>query len=203
MWINNPPSNFLVLPFPDNDKAYVHNSAIFRYTTIARYSYVNQNTSFIGTMQSPIKIGAFCSIAQNVYCCTLENHQTTYVTTFPLRTILGMNVDYTDCIEKQDGVTIGSDVWIADGVKIMAGVTIGDGCVIGSRAVVTKNCEPYGVYVGMPAKQIKKRFPIEMIEQLLQIQWWNWSLDKIQRNAAFFSFDLNTFSGDLIEKIVD
>jgi serine acetyltransferase len=82
-------------------------------------------------------------------------------------------------------------------------VTIGDGCVIGSRAVVTKNCEPYGVYVGIPAKQVKKRFPVEMVEQLMKIQWWNWSIDKIQRNVEFFSIDLNSFEGDLNTKIVD
>lgn len=52
-------------------------------------------------------------------------------------------------------ITIGNDVWIGFGAQIMAGVTIGDGCVIGAGAVVTKDTEPYGVYVGVPA-QLKK-----------------------------------------------
>lgn len=58
-------------------------------------------------------------------------------------------------IEKD--VVIKDDVWIGFGAIIMPGVNIGEGCVIGAGAVVTKNCEPYGVYVGVPAKLIKKR----------------------------------------------
>jgi virginiamycin A acetyltransferase len=196
-----PPSNYRVLNFPNGDKAYIDHSANVGNLTIGRYSYINAKTTLNG--RYPIKIGAFCSISFNVYCWTYESHQTTYPTTFPLRVVLGMDVGYPDCIEKPEGVTIGNDVWIAEGVRIMPGVTIGDGCVIGSRAVVTKDCEPYGVYVGIPAKQVKKRFPTKMIEQLMQIQWWNWSIDKMQRNIEFFSIDLNNFEGDLNSKIVD
>jgi acetyltransferase-like isoleucine patch superfamily enzyme len=36
-------------------------------------------------------------------------------------------------------------------------VKVGDGCVIGAGAIVTKDCDPYGVYVGVPAKKIKTR----------------------------------------------
>ena len=201
MWIEIPPPNYKVLSFPNGDQAFIHNSANVGNLSIGRFSYINGNVTLNGRF--PIKIGAFCSVAANVYCWTYESHQTTYATTFPLRVVLGMDVGYSDCVEKPEGVTIGNDVYIADGVRIMPGVTIGDGCVIGSRAVVTKNCEPYGVYVGIPAKQVKKRFPIEMIEQLMKIQWWNWSVDKIQRNIEFFSIDLNNFEGDLNEKIVD
>ena len=37
------------------------------------------------------------------------------------------------------------------------GVTIAKGCVIGANAVVTKDTEPLGIYVGIPAKKIKNR----------------------------------------------
>ena len=37
------------------------------------------------------------------------------------------------------------------------GVTIAKGCVIGANAVVTKDTEPFGIYVGVPAKKIKNR----------------------------------------------
>jgi len=40
---------------------------------------------------------------------------------------------------------------------IMPGVTLGEGSVIGANAVVTRNTEPWTVYVGNPAKPVKTR----------------------------------------------
>jgi virginiamycin A acetyltransferase len=197
----DPPPHFKVLNFPTGSKAFIHETGKVNNVTIGRYSYINFNSTFGGGY--PIRIGAFSSIGKNVYCWTYESHQTIYPSTFPLRDILGVNIGYSECVRKPEGVTIGNDVWIADDVRIMAGVNIGDGCVIGARAVVTRNCEPYGVYVGVPARQVKMRFPLPMIEQLQQIQWWNWPLEKIQRNFEFFSLDLTCFTGDLCEKIKD
>ena len=54
-------------------------------------------------------------------------------------------------------VKIGNRCWISGGVTILPGVTIGEGCVIASAAVVTKNCEPFGIYAGIPAKRIGER----------------------------------------------
>jgi len=56
-------------------------------------------------------------------------------------------------------VAIGKDVWIAAGVIILRGSNIPDGCVIGADSLVTRHniLEPYGVYVGNPLRQIKKR----------------------------------------------
>jgi len=45
--------------------------------------------------------------------------------------------------------------WIGAGVTILPGVIIKKGCVIASGAVVVKNCEPNGLYAGVPAKRIK------------------------------------------------
>lgn len=40
---------------------------------------------------------------------------------------------------------------------IMPGVTVGEGCVIGAGALVTKDTEPWSIYIGTPAKKIKER----------------------------------------------
>jgi acetyltransferase-like isoleucine patch superfamily enzyme len=55
------------------------------------------------------------------------------------------------------GIQIDDDVWIGAGVYILDGVHIEEGCVIGAGSVVTRSTEPYGVYVGNPARKIKSR----------------------------------------------
>ena len=77
---------------------------------------------------------------------------------------------------------IGNDVWIGAEAMIMPGVKISDGAVIGARSLVTKDIGPYEIWGGNPAKLIKKRFCDEDIEKLLQIKWWDWSLDEIKAN---------------------
>ena len=79
---------------------------------------------------------------------------------------------------------IGNDVWIAAGVNIISDVCIGDGCVIGAGSVVTKNVLPYSVVVGVPARQIKKRFNDEVIALLESIKWWDWPESKIIENIG-------------------
>lgn len=55
------------------------------------------------------------------------------------------------------GIVIGRDVWIGANCVVVGGVTIAEGCVIGAGAVVTRDTEPYGVYVGAPARFLRKR----------------------------------------------
>ena len=38
----------------------------------------------------------------------------------------------------------------------------------------------------MYAKPIRKRFDKAIIEELLSIEWWNWSEDEIQSNLELF-----------------
>ena len=64
----------------------------------------------------------------------------------------------------------------------MAGVTIGDGAIIAANSTVIKDVEPYSIVGGNPAKEIRKRFSIEVIEKLLKLKWWNWDIEKITKN---------------------
>jgi hypothetical protein len=54
----------------------------------------------------------------------------------------------------------------------MSGVTIGDGAIVANNSHVIKNIEPYSIVGGNPAKLIKYRFSSDVIEQLLQLKWW-------------------------------
>ena len=50
-----------------------------------------------------------------------------------------------DGFKPSGDTVIGNDVWIGSEAMIMAGVDVGDGAVIASRAVVTKDVEPYQI----------------------------------------------------------
>ena len=52
-------------------------------------------------------------------------------------------------------VRIGTGSWLGAGVIVQPGVTIGSGCIVMAGAVVTKDCEPNGLYGGVPAKRIR------------------------------------------------
>ena len=53
-------------------------------------------------------------------------------------------------------LVVGDDVYIGARSVIMP-VNIGEGAVIGAGSFVNKDCEPYGIYVGSPARKIGER----------------------------------------------
>lgn len=59
--------------------------------------------------------------------------------------------------ETKRGTIIGDDVWLGARVTVLDGVEIARGCVIGAGSVVTASTEPYGIYVGAPARLVKHR----------------------------------------------
>jgi putative colanic acid biosynthesis acetyltransferase WcaF len=54
-------------------------------------------------------------------------------------------------------INIEDEAWVAAGAFIHPGVTIARGSVVGARAVVTADTEPFGVYVGHPATKVSER----------------------------------------------
>lgn len=151
------------------------------------------------TVSGPTKIGRYCAIAPNS-CFLGANHRMTWA---------GMQVRfYREMFgvplgtEKKRGVYLGSDVWVGTGVIITPGVNIGDGAVIGAGSVVTKDVLPYSITAGNPAKHVKYRFSSAIIEQLLNLKWWDWPVDRIKRNSKFFTTDLNSVT-DLNSIVVD
>lgn len=132
-------------------------------------------------------IGKFCSIACGAkFLFNSANHTLSSLSTYPFPLFFEeWNLEKKDVTKSWDNkgnIIIGNDVWIGYEAVILAGVTIGDGAIIGTRAVVTKYVPPYTIVGGVPAKPIKKRFSEEIISKLLDIQWWNWSDEKIAKN---------------------
>lgn len=83
-------------------------------------------------------------------------------------------------------VEIGHNVWIGDKVSILAGVTVGHGAVLAAGSTVVSNVPPFGIVEGVPAQLVRKRFSDHVIEQMLDICWWDWDDDKIRANRLFF-----------------
>ena len=132
-------------------------------------------------------IGKFCSIAcgtKFLFNCANHTLKSLSTYTFPLFyeewELEKSNI--TTAWDNKGDIVIGNDVWIGYEAIIMAGVTIGDGAIIASRAVVTKDVEPYTIVGGVPAKMIKRRFSDSTISALLEIKWWDWPQDRIMRN---------------------
>lgn len=111
-----------------------------RNITIGRGSFLNHNVFLDSAAQ--IVIGANCHFGMGVLVATSSHH-------------IGP-------ADKRAGdgfalpVVIGDGVWVGARATILPGVTIGPGCVIASGAVVVNNCEPDGVYAGVPAKRVRE-----------------------------------------------
>ena len=137
-------------------------------------------------------IGKFCSIAcgtKFLFNCANHALKSLSTYTFPLFyeewELEKSNI--TTAWDNKGNIVIGNDVWIGYEAVIMAGVHIGDGAIIAARAVVTKDVPPYTIVGGTPAKEIRKRFDAEVIEQLLIQKWWDWSTDKIHQCLPYIA----------------
>lgn len=132
-------------------------------------------------------IGKFCSIACKAkFLMTSGNHTMKSLSTYTFPIFYeewGGDVSHiTDAWDNKGDIVIGNDVWIGYNAIIMSGVKVGDGAIIGTRAIVTNDVPPYTIVGGTPAKVIKKRFSDDIILKLLNIKWWDWSVEKIQVN---------------------
>ena len=143
---------------------------------------VKYHFDFIGDR---LIIGKFCMIASDAtFIMNGGNHLTEATTAYPFAIFGG---DWQHAMNgksypSKGDTEIGNDVWIGQDTTIMPGVQIGDGAIIATKAVVTKDVEPYTIVGGNPAKPIKKRFSEATISKLLQLKWWDWDIEKINKN---------------------
>ena len=147
-------------------------------------------THFYDFYNDKLIIGKFCQIAKGVtFMMNGANHKMNAFSTYPFYIFEGWGTEIPQINEfslKGDTI-IGNDVWIGEYSTILPGVKIGDGAIIGTRSVVASDVEPYTVVCGNPAKQIRKRFDKGTIDFLLNLKWWNWSVEKIKQNIDILS----------------
>ena len=137
-----------------------------------------------------VRIGRYCSIAGGVKIGSHE-HPTDWLTTsrvtyephvYGWDTLMaGANAPAIHARKERfpnfcPVTTLGPDVWIGYGAFIKAGVTIGAGAIVAAQATVVRDVPPYTVVGGTPAKTLRLRFPERIVERLLKLQWWRYSI---------------------------
>lgn len=89
---------------------------------------------------APVVLKDNVTVSQGAFLCTASHDITD-----PLNHLVTAPIKIEDC------------AWVAADAFVGMGVTIGQGAVVGARAAVFKDVEPWTVVGGNPAKFIKKR----------------------------------------------
>lgn len=186
------------------DESVIERCRVGNYVSVNRRNYINDSCigdfsyTGINTIINFAKIGRFCSIARNVDIGGMD-HDMDYVSTIPRFRIEQALCGSKPVAPKMAHCSIGNDVWIATGAIVLNKANIGDGAIIGAGAVVTKDIPPYAIAVGVPAKVIGYRCSSELMEELIELQWWNFPLEVIKENVNLL---LNEkLSYDVIDKL--
>jgi virginiamycin A acetyltransferase len=130
-------------------------------------------------------IGKFCAIARGAtFIMNGANHKMAGFSTYPFQ-IFGQGWERVmpgegELPYKGDTI-VGHDVWVGYQATLMPGVTIGEGAIVASKSVVTSDVPAYSIVGGNPAKVLKFRFDEATIAELLRLEWWHWSPDRITR----------------------
>lgn len=141
-----------------------------------------------------LEIGRYCSIADEVVIFLGNEHRTDFVSTHPFNVLHPRHAHVTGHPATRGNVTIGNDVWLGYRAVILSGTTIGDGAVVGAGAIVSKPVPPYAIVAGSPARVVRTRFPPEIVERLLQVQWWTWEEEEVHSLVGrLMSTDVEAF----------
>lgn len=142
---------------------------------VGAFTFVNMDSVIFPN----VRIGKFCSIARGCEIGVADHPMHLLSShTFQYNTVLFPSYpgyDFKRSIKHtaHSPTEIGSDVWIGAQCVIRSGVKIGHGAVVGANSVVTKDIEPYAIYVGSPARKIRYRFDESVVEELVNSNWWN------------------------------
>ncbi|MEP9354612.1 chloramphenicol acetyltransferase [Xanthobacter sp. KR7-65] len=144
------------------------------------YSYVMNDADI-----AYARIGRFCSIAAMTRL-NPGNHPTWRASqshfTYRASAYFPGEADEDDFFQwrREQGLTLGHDVWIGHAAVVLAGRSVGTGAVVAAGAVVTKDVPPYAIVAGVPARMVKQRFPDAIAARLQALAWWDWSHDRLR-----------------------
>ena len=166
-------------------KATIYRGVKIKGSKVGAYTYISANTDVENA-----DIGKFCSISDHCRI-GMGGHNTNQISTSPIFTEAHNGTKYQWTAKDVNAspskkAIIGNDVLIGSHALVLGGVVIGNGAVVAAGAVVTKDVPPYAVVGGVPAKVIKYRFSQDIIEKLQEMQWWDWTGEKLRENMELF-----------------
>lgn len=115
---------------------------------IGNFVHIAVYSSIIGAGQ--ITLADFCNISSRVAIYSSNDDYSGAWMTNPMLPEQFTNVTHA-------AVELGKHVIIGAGSIILPGVIIEDGAAIGALSLVSKNCEAFGIYAGVPLKKIRNR----------------------------------------------
>lgn len=126
--------------------------------------------------------GAFCEIAHDATIVIGGEHRNESLLNY---TFGGPANVFKHFMTEQDWslctVAPVKPVHIGDNVVISTGAIVVGGAHIGSGAVVTGQCEPLGIYAGVPARRLRDRFDQRMADLYTQVQLPRTSAEDVSR----------------------
>ena len=128
-------------------------------------------------------IGNYVCIASGVVILMggNHNHHSEWITVYPFAEQIKQSY------EPKGDTVIKSDAWIGMNAIIMPGVTIGEGAIVAAGSVVSKDVPPYTIVGGNPAKEIKKRFTDAEINMLMEMRWFDWDRELVEKAMSILS----------------
>lgn len=117
--------------------------------TIGDHVHISSNDELYAG-EASITIGDFSGISSRVsFYATSDD--------FSGASLNNPTVPHAFRYEKNLPIVLGKHTLIGTGCTILPGVTIGEGCAFGSMTMIDKSTEPWGIYIGVPARRIKDR----------------------------------------------
>ncbi len=89
---------------------------------------------------APMRLGSHAILSQGAYVCGATHDLQDAA--FPLLAF---------------SMVIGAYAWVCARALVGPGVNVGEGAVLGMGSVATRDLEPWGVYMGVPAVKVKER----------------------------------------------
>lgn len=129
-----------------------------------------------------IDIGKYCQIGSDV-ALHASNHPINYLSTYINKNLFNGELK---TLKEEKKIEIGNDVWIGHGVIIVGNVKIGNGAILAAGSVITKDVAPYSIIAGVPGKMIKKRFSDQIIKEIEELKWWDFSEEELIKNKKLF-----------------
>lgn len=122
------------------------------------YIHIGPQVCVIGGQNGLLKMGNFTNLAAGCRLVCGSDEFLGKGFSFP-----GLDKKYRDKLIIAP-IIIENFVGVGASATILPGITLGVGSVVGAGSVVTKNTEPWTIYVGNPAKPIRKRHKNNMLK---------------------------------------